>query len=344
MAEFASNALIGKIVQGESAFGALFSPSMTANVVKNTFAVLDSTAALTTVVNANRSAQVALSSIINQSLQGDRTRDYAATLQVSSQLSSSIDKFRPMSADISATSILVTNNNVIKSTSATLVFAITHEFNVGEIEPATATLVNQFTFVSAGVVKRNASATITTSASVTSTPTEIPIGDMFFVATRDSEANALLNYASDITEDAFGNIYTASLQRNGVSPNFTYSTLVQKLSPRGRVLWSKKIASYETGWINIECIGYNLFFTARLNSTVQYIVKSDLDGNLITSKYIATNSNNRITNLMSDGTYLYALHQSDYGASNQNARTQILKLDTNLTQISGNSMTFTRGF
>jgi hypothetical protein len=70
-----------RIVQAQCDFQALFEPNFSANAVRNTFAVLDSTAALATVATANRSADIALASMVNLSLQGDRLRGVTAQLQ-----------------------------------------------------------------------------------------------------------------------------------------------------------------------------------------------------------------------------------------------------------------------
>lgn len=91
----------GRIVQGACDFSSLFTPSASIDGVKNTFAILDSTSALATVAIANRSADIALSSIVNQSLQADRIRDYAAQIQSTTTLACSPIRIKQFNAGIS---------------------------------------------------------------------------------------------------------------------------------------------------------------------------------------------------------------------------------------------------
>ena len=70
----------GRIQQAVIICESLFEPTMSVGVVKNTFAVLDSTSALATDATANRSADIALSSIINLSSQGDKFVGYASDI------------------------------------------------------------------------------------------------------------------------------------------------------------------------------------------------------------------------------------------------------------------------
>jgi hypothetical protein len=91
-----------RIVQGNIAIDALFTPSMTVEAVRNAFAVLDSTSALAVVANANRSADIALSSIVNQSLQGDRFRDYV--VNANSQFAITVTALRIKKSSVSVSS------------------------------------------------------------------------------------------------------------------------------------------------------------------------------------------------------------------------------------------------
>ena len=73
---------ISRIRQGASNIDAAWTSTVTCSVVKNTFAVLDTTSSFAAVANANRGASVTLSSIVTLSLQGMRIRDNAANLSV----------------------------------------------------------------------------------------------------------------------------------------------------------------------------------------------------------------------------------------------------------------------
>jgi len=90
-----------RIVQAQCDFQALFEPNFTANAVTNTFAVLDSTAALATVATANRSADIALASMVNLSLQGDRLRSVTAALESTFTTQALLTKLEDLSAELS---------------------------------------------------------------------------------------------------------------------------------------------------------------------------------------------------------------------------------------------------
>jgi hypothetical protein len=100
-AEFSQTQQIIRIVQGSCDFESLFSPSASIDGVKNTFAVLDSTSALAVVAIANRSADIALSSIVNQSLQGDRIRDYVVNTSAQTTLTAQVLRIQKSAVSLS---------------------------------------------------------------------------------------------------------------------------------------------------------------------------------------------------------------------------------------------------
>ena len=140
--EFAQTAVSERIIQGACAFDALFSPSISAEGIKNTFAVLDSTTALAGVATANRSADIALSSIVDLSLQGDRTRDYASTMSFTAEIACDIVRVKSLEATVTATA----STTVLGRRLAGLVSSITAQSAVSctpkEIQGIQLTLFN----------------------------------------------------------------------------------------------------------------------------------------------------------------------------------------------------------
>jgi len=119
-AEFALSASAGRIQQAQCNFQALFEPSFTVNAVTNTFAVLDSTAALATVATANRSADIALASIINLGLQGDKVTGYVAALDAEFQQTADNLRTRNESAQLSADFVVSAVNDRTRTDTATV--------------------------------------------------------------------------------------------------------------------------------------------------------------------------------------------------------------------------------
>jgi hypothetical protein len=140
-AEFALLSSAGRIQQAQCNFEALFAPSFTANAVTNTFAVLDSTAALATVATANRSADIALASIINLGLQGDKVTGYVAALDAEFQQTADNLRTRNQSAQLSADFVVSAVNDRTRTDTA----AVSAEFvtvTVNERTRNSAALVN----------------------------------------------------------------------------------------------------------------------------------------------------------------------------------------------------------
>jgi hypothetical protein len=151
-AEFTQTQTVTRIVQGACDFESLFSPSATIDGVKNTFAILDSTSALAVVAIANRSADIALSSIVNQSLQGDRIRDYAVNLHSEFALQESSINYNNATADLTSQftqSVVVDKIVLINS-------AIASQFtqNTVAIKSVKATTTTTAQFVQSSLVTR----------------------------------------------------------------------------------------------------------------------------------------------------------------------------------------------
>ena len=77
--EFTQTATSTKIVQFDVAVTSAFTPVMTVEAIRNSFAVLDAVVSINIDAVANRAANITIESIVNQSLSGDRTRDYASS-------------------------------------------------------------------------------------------------------------------------------------------------------------------------------------------------------------------------------------------------------------------------
>jgi len=140
-AEFALLSSAGRIQQAQCNFEALFAPSFTANAVTNTFAVLDSTAALATVATANRSADIALASIINLGLQGDKVTGYVAALESEFQQTADNLRTRNQSAQFDADFVVSAVNDRTRTDTA----AVSAEFGTVTVNDRTrnsAALVN----------------------------------------------------------------------------------------------------------------------------------------------------------------------------------------------------------
>ena len=81
--EFALTAQAGVLQDAQADFGALFTPSMTAEAIKNSFSLMDAVFTPTVEVNANFVSEVTLNNIINQSLMADRVRVFDSSLAIS---------------------------------------------------------------------------------------------------------------------------------------------------------------------------------------------------------------------------------------------------------------------
>lgn len=143
--QVAQEVATGRIVQGACDFSSLFTPSASIDGVKNTFAILDSTSALATVAIANRSADIALSSIVNQSLQGDRIRDYA--VDISSAFAQTVNyvNTRPASATIDAVSTITADNLRNRYSTANISSAFTPVLSVQVTKTTSTSLNSTFT-------------------------------------------------------------------------------------------------------------------------------------------------------------------------------------------------------
>lgn len=312
-AESTANILIGKIVQGECAFDALFAPSMTADVVKNTFAVLDSTAALTTVVNANRSAQVALSSIINQSLQGDRVRDYAATLESEFTQSIEYSKQVPAQADLTVQASITDTSIRIRYATANIAGAFSPNITANLTKQGQISLSSTFTQSTSVRRNRFATATLSSAFELTNNVTEINQRQAF-VAGLD------LNYYSaglpggasgdfvsqgfqDSVTDQFGFVYSVGVEVSSQNANArtTNNLIVVKHDPRGRLVWQKAITNqfgsqYSTfarvalhnNYLFVSISGYNVTSAPlAINYLLGKIYRFDLTTNLSTTSVIS---------------------------------------------------------
>lgn len=143
--EFTQTAQSGRIQEASASITGAFSPSMTANAVRNTFAVLDTTSALAIGAIANRSASVTLSSIVTQSLQGMRLRGYAANVTAQSDVTADNSRTRNDSVVIvSAFALDVTYNRIRRvAVSTTATFAQTTIND--RVRYSTGALTAQFT-------------------------------------------------------------------------------------------------------------------------------------------------------------------------------------------------------
>ena len=245
--EFAQQTLVGKIVQGACAFDALFSPSMTVNAVRNTFAVLDSTSALTTVVNANRSADIALSSIVNQSLQGDRLRGYVSALSASTSLTSQAERSR--------------------ATAVTLTAAFAQTTQISRTRQLQSSLNSAFTATTNAITVKQA------QAQLQAFNTQVTVGDR--IATRDFFVTALdvagiasanpLTKNTDSVSDSTGYVYSAGVELTtdvaGTEDDFTI--ILTKHTPQGHIVWQKSLGIYQVAspTLRLQVDGNKIYVT-----------------------------------------------------------------------------------
>lgn len=248
-AEFAQSLTFTKIVQGECAVNALFTPSMTVEAVRNAFAVLDSTAALAVVANANRSAQVALSSIINQSLQGDRLRGYAANL--SAEFAQVVAYVNTVPAQAALSSQFQTSTSVqrTRSAQASISSAFTPSITAQLTKTGQISLQSAFTQTATVRRTRPFQAQLSSAFTQTADATEIQARD-FFVTGLDVPGVSTNNSSPstrnlDSTSDSFGYVYSLGIiHTNTVSGNYDVNYMVTRHTPRGHIDWQKSIGTY----------------------------------------------------------------------------------------------------
>lgn len=97
----------GTIKQASCDAGALFTPTLSAEALKNHTAVIDSQFDLTTTISKFTGNEATLANIVNLSLQGDRSRATDASATSSFSSTSSITKTAGFNADISSTATVV---------------------------------------------------------------------------------------------------------------------------------------------------------------------------------------------------------------------------------------------
>jgi hypothetical protein len=162
-----------RIVQGTCDFESLFAPSMTADVIKNTFAVLDSTAALATVANANRSADIALASIINQSAQGMRIRDYVSAPASEFTQTTTVTKTIPLSAELTAEFAQQVLLGIKKEFVVDLGALFEPDFEVNAVTNTFAVLETTASIVTAASVAKVTTSNIISTVNLTTTGRKI---------------------------------------------------------------------------------------------------------------------------------------------------------------------------
>lgn len=253
---FEQTAVNYRIVQGACDFASLFSPSASIDGVKNTFAVLDSTSALAAVAIANRSADIALSSIVNQSLQGDRIRDYASTMQSQFAVTATVKTYSITTASLTSQFTQSTLNDRLRKTHVGLNLISSAVVDVVRRARTPATLTSQFTLVSRPRRIKQFAATMSAFVSTLTTAQEIVGRDFFLVGldvTPYDSSQALQSFTYDSDVDAAGNIYgvgiesydRVSQQDPAEPPAWGFNNPVQRIiltkhSPRGRLLWQKR--------------------------------------------------------------------------------------------------------
>lgn len=280
---FAQTTSAGRIQQGACDFTSLFTPSASIDGVINTFAVLDSTSALVIGANANRSADIALSSIINLGLQGDKITDYAANLSCQSSLSINYVNTVPAVLDASATFTQAVTASATKPSTALLASSSTL---TAQVEPST----KQATAELSGLFA------------------ELTVGDkvasrQFFVSALDTSYYSTDPYtgayqwsmqgAHDTTTDAVGNVYSIGLEHtsNSTATYYYNNILIVKQSPRGDVLWQKKMDLQLLTTYNASCRivedGNKLYFGASgvtsAGAATCQLYSLDLTGSLTTA-------------------------------------------------------------
>ena len=265
--EFAQQAVIGKIVQGACAFDALFSPSMTVNAITNTFAVLDSTSALTTVVNANRSADIALSSIVNQSLQGDRLRGYV--INATSQFEFDVQYVNQVPAEANLSVEFAQTTDVARNRSSAV--SLSSQFAQSTQASRTRNLISSQSAVFAQSTQ--ASRTKQAQAQLQAFNTQVTVGDR--IATRDFFVTALdvagiasanpLTKNTDSVSDSTGYVYSAGVELTtdvaGTEDDFTI--ILTKHTPQGHIVWQKALGTFQVAspTLRLQVDGSKLYVT-----------------------------------------------------------------------------------
>jgi hypothetical protein len=139
--QFIQTATPTRIMQIAAEFTAAFSPVMTVSAIKNSFAVLDATTSISVDAEANRAANITLESIVNQSLTGDRFRDYASAQTATATQSTAASK------------------SVVTSSTQSSAFSVTA--TLGGPARATANLASKFQLLTAKYINGQRPITLT---------------------------------------------------------------------------------------------------------------------------------------------------------------------------------------
>lgn len=163
--EFSLTAQAGILLTAQATFEPLFNFGLTADAIKNSFAILDSSFIPTIDANANFVANaITLNSIINQSLMGNRVRLSSATVNASVNLSLPTQTiFRTTDANLTSSFSAGTSN---LPTTDTIITA-----------DAGSTLSSTFSMSATGTVPKFASANLSSSFTQTATGIKYQLRD-----------------------------------------------------------------------------------------------------------------------------------------------------------------------
>ena len=116
---------VGKIVEADANFEAFGNTTLTADALKNHTAILDTTMSMSATVSKIASNVITLDSIINASLQGDRTRGVESTQTTSIDIQTAPSVFRDFGALLSSAGgfnlLMTVNADVAISVNSTMV-------------------------------------------------------------------------------------------------------------------------------------------------------------------------------------------------------------------------------
>ena len=235
--EFSLSAQGGILQEAQVDFGALFTPNMNVNAIKNSFSLMDAVFTPNVDVNATFASEVTLSNIINQSLMGTRVRYYDSSPSSTSFFDlTSYTLYRNADATISSTAVTTTNSTKTTDINATLDTNVTISCEGSNVVFAGATFDSEFALTArpiSYVLENRDTIEIydthnswTTNSTVTS-PSQFGNGSAFFDTTDNFGIWGHQGYvgkASNIIYDGTDYMFVTSEGKTYTSSDFTDSS------------------------------------------------------------------------------------------------------------------------
>ena len=286
----ALNAEVGALKEAEADFGALFTPTMSVSVIKNSFSIMD--AVFTPTVDANATFvanQITLDSIINQSLMDDdiRVRTFTFSTNTSDPLNPTYSTFT------STVFIDVPQTTLFKGYEANFTENFLTTSNVVITTDTDATLNSNVTMACDALLVKIADADITSSSSVYAQPISYEVrtftnrpytpfqdgyvkqtvsnGQFVYPLTFDTSLNGgLEKYTQDSSESSISNITPNSFLMDGEYYNgagthaFSYTFLESRQSTYHQFYESDFAVSFYYNYFDTDINRNNLATIFRM--------------------------------------------------------------------------------